>query len=173
MLNSPLLRPSNNPGEGTCNKPSPRHVRLQRRAPTDKVRRGRTCETADRSNRLGTMKPPFTSYGAILSVFGFLAWISFSVRSELRPLSVQGSPASSDVAPSEDAPVLQEQTGGSAVPCAVPLAWRIARVDEAFGLSGAGARGGVEPSRHVMGGGCGPGPLFERVRLGACCPVCL
>lgn len=31
-------------------------------------------------------------------------------------------------------PVLRDQTGGSAVPCAVPLGWRIARVDESFGL---------------------------------------
>ena len=106
------------------------------------------------------MKPPFTSYGAILSVFGFLAWISFSVRSEPRPLSVQGSPASSDVAPSEDAPVLQEQTGGSAVPCAVPLAWRIARVDEAFGLSGAGARAALNQAATLWEEAVGPG-LFS------------
>ena len=37
-------------------------------------------------------------------------------------------------------PVLREQTGGSAVPCAVPLGWRIARVDEPFDLSRTEAR---------------------------------
>ena len=81
------------------------------------------------------MKIPFASYGAILSVLGFFAWMSFGARSETRTMLLQGPPPLQDVAPSDDAPVFQERTGGSAVPCAVPLAWHIARLDESFGLS--------------------------------------
>ena len=81
------------------------------------------------------MKIPLASYGAIFSVFGFLAWMSFSARTEARTMSVQGPPERLGVATPEDAPALQEQTGGSAIPCAVPLAWRITRLDESFVLS--------------------------------------
>ena len=86
------------------------------------------------------MKISFASYGAMLSVLGFFAWMSFGARSEAGTMSLQGPPAPLDVAPldvapSDDAPVFQERTGGSAVPCAVPLAWHITRLDEPFGLS--------------------------------------
>ena len=110
------------------------------------------------------MKIHFASYGAIFSVLGFFAWISFSARSEPSALSVQGppvpSPVPSDVAPSSDAPVLREQTGGSAVPCAVPLAWRIARVDESFGLSRAEATAALDQAATLWEEAVGRG-LFS------------
>ena len=81
------------------------------------------------------MKIPFASSAATLSVLGFLAWVSFGTGSEPGAMAVQGPSASLEVASSDDTPALQEQTVGSAVPCALPLAWRIARVDEPFGLS--------------------------------------
>jgi hypothetical protein len=41
----------------------------------------------------------------------------------------------SEVVESRQAQALEVRAGGSRVPCAVPLAWRVARVDDAFGLS--------------------------------------
>ena len=91
------------------------------------------------------MKTHLASYGAILSTLGFLVWLSLGTRAAPSASAPEGLSASSDVVlpalPSlGDMPVFQERTGGSAIPCAVPLAWRIARVDESFGLSYQDAR---------------------------------
>ena len=86
------------------------------------------------------MKNRFAPLGAILSVLGLLGWLFSTSQNGRSPVEVEGPVASSVPAASNDVPVLREQTGGSAVPCVVPLGWRIARVDDSFGLSHAEAR---------------------------------
>jgi len=56
-----------------------------------------------------------------------------------------GEPSGLDLAVAglDGARVQFDRAGGSAVPCAIPLIWRIARVDDAFGLSTAAARKSV------------------------------
>ena len=90
------------------------------------------------------MKIRLAPTGAVLSVLAFLAWIFSSVQDERSDTEVEGRLAVSVSAVSSDVPVLREQTGGSAVPCAVPLGWRIAWVDEPFGLSRAEARAALD-----------------------------
>ena len=76
---------------------------------------------------------------AALSVFGFLAWIFSVVQTDRSTLGPTGSlEVSASTSPTEP-PGFRDRTAGSAIPCAVPLAWRIARVDPAFGLSAAEA----------------------------------
>ena len=87
-----------------------------------------------------SMKNRFAPFGAVLSVLVFLAWMSSSARNDPSAIEVEEPVAASVPEPSNDVPVLREQRGGSAVPCAVPLGWRIARVDESFELSRAEAR---------------------------------
>ena len=95
-----------------------------------------------------SMKNRFAPFGAILSVLAFLAWVSSSARNDPRVFELEG-PLASVSPPPEAGPVLQERTGGSAVPCAVPLAWRIARVDESFGLSRAEARAALNQAARL------------------------
>ena len=90
------------------------------------------------------MKNRFAPFGAILSVLALFAWMSSSSRNNPSVIEVEGPLAVSVPAPSTDEPVLREQTGGSAVPCAVPLGWHIARVDESFELSRAEARAALD-----------------------------
>lgn len=54
----------------------------------------------------------------------------------------------------------QERTGGSQVPCDVPLAWRIARVDPEFRLSEAQVERAVEAATRLWEDGTGR-PLFR------------
>lgn len=70
------------------------------------------------------MKNGFVLTGTVASVVGAIAWLM---------------PARSDVAGavqvlSSDASVEQSREGGSQVPCAVPLRWRVTRVDRPFGV---------------------------------------
>ena len=88
------------------------------------------------------MKNRFAPFGAILSVLAFLAWMSSSIRTDPSESEVEGPLAAS--APTNDEPFFRERTGGSAIPCAVPLVWRVARVDESFGLSHAEARAALK-----------------------------
>ncbi len=83
------------------------------------------------------------------------------------PPAVSASEPSDD-APilSEEEPVLREQTGGSAVPCAVPLGWRIARVDESFELSRAEARAALDEAATLWEDAVGRG-LFSNESDGA------
>jgi Matrixin len=55
--------------------------------------------------------------------------------------------------------VPQTSTGGSGVPCAVPLTWRVARVDREFGLSDAEARSAVRDAASLWQG-IAAAPLF-------------
>lgn len=68
---------------------------------------------------------------AILSVLGFASWLALSQPVVPEPEQMFAAP--------DDQAALQEQTRGSAVPCEVPLHWRIARVDDQFGLTQAEA----------------------------------
>ncbi|MBI4519568.1 MAG: matrixin family metalloprotease [Gemmatimonadetes bacterium] len=68
---------------------------------------------------------------AILSVLGFATWLA--LNQPVVPESEQMFASPDELA------ALQEQTRGSAVPCEVPLHWRIARVDDPFGLTQAEA----------------------------------
>ncbi len=49
----------------------------------------------------------------------------------------------------------QTSTGGSAVPCAVPLSWRLARVDDEFGRSAAEATRAIEGAARMWEQGTG------------------
>ena len=87
------------------------------------------------------MKKSIAPLGAILSVLGFLAWI-FYAQADPSAADAEGArPAS--VFTLDDELFYRERTGGSAIPCAVPIGWRIARVDESFGLSHEEARAAV------------------------------
>ena len=88
---------------------------------------------------------------AILSVVGLLAWLSFS--------DPGGPPAARPIAESRSGAAAQEQAGGSALPCAVPLAWRIAGIDDRFGLTPAAARAVVERAAESWARALGR-PLF-------------
>jgi len=90
------------------------------------------------------MKNSFAPFGAILSVLAFLAWMSSSVRADPSEFEGEGRLAASAFASTNDEPIFQERTGGSAIPCAVPLVWRVARVDELFGLSHAEVRAALD-----------------------------
>jgi len=90
------------------------------------------------------MKIRFAPFGAILSVLAFFAWMSSGARNDPSSNEVEGTLAASVTTHSDDAPVLREQTGGSAVPCAVPLGWRIARVDGPFELSRTEAKAALD-----------------------------
>lgn len=76
------------------------------------------------------METRLPTLSAILAIAALLGWLAYRVP--------DGTP--SHVAPGGSQPesptavVLQERSAGSAVPCAVPLAWRVARVDPEFGV---------------------------------------
>ena len=86
------------------------------------------------------MKKRFAPMAAALSVFAFLAWIFSVVQNDGSTLGPTGSLQLSGSSTTDETPGFRDRTAGSAIPCAVPLAWRIARVDPAFGLSAAEAR---------------------------------
>jgi len=64
---------------------------------------------------------------AALTLVGLLAWIRYTT---LDGAAVPPTPAEGPTAL-----VLQERAGGSEVPCDVPMAWRVTRVDPSFGIS--------------------------------------
>ena len=106
------------------------------------------------------MKNRFAPFGAILSVLAFLAWVSSGTRNDPSVSEGEGPLAASASAIPEAVPVLQEQAGGSAVPCAVPLAWHIARVDESFRLSHEEATTAFRQAATLWEEAVGPG-LFS------------
>lgn len=65
--------------------------------------------------------------GATLSVVGLLGWLYWSKPEGPGPAEAMAQPALD--------PAQQEAMGGSVVPCAVPLAWRIDAVDDRFGVT--------------------------------------
>ena len=112
------------------------------------------------------MKNRFAPFAAMLSVLALLAWISSSARNDQSAIEVEEPLGASVRAPSNDEPVLREQTVGSAVPCAVPLGWRIARVDESFELSRAEARAALDKAATLWEDAVGLG-LFSNESDGA------
>ena len=83
---------------------------------------------------------------AIFSVLAFVAWIWFG---QPRDLEVAGPPPDSGPAAPDQVPGLRDQTAGSIVPCAVPMSWRIARVDRAFGFTQAEAMAAFDAAARV------------------------
>jgi hypothetical protein len=100
--------------------------------------------------------------GAFLSILALVGWLSLSPRKA----SVQEAPPpTADLGPveredpdperkerEEQGREGQVETGGSAVPCAVPLAWRIDRIDGRFGLTAAQARVAVQRAAALWEG---------------------
>ena len=78
------------------------------------------------------MRMRFAIGVGVPALLGLAAWTARGEPSGLDP--------GSSLAGLDRAQVLSDRTDGSAVPCAVPLAWRIARVDDEFGLGIAAAR---------------------------------
>jgi hypothetical protein len=85
---------------------------------------------------------------AALSIAGFLVWLGYRAGG-----AQPGVEASSTAAPA--AMVLQERSGGSEVPCDVPLAWRVARVDPEFGVRMEEATRAVEEAARLWESGTG------------------
>jgi hypothetical protein len=82
-----------------------------------------------------------------LSATALLAWMASNVPDSATPPS--------GVAEAEAAVATQERTGGSEVPCAVPLAWRVARVDPEFRLSERDAEAAVQEAARIWETGLG------------------
>ncbi len=107
---------------------------------------------------------------AILSVLALFVWVSSSDRRDPSSTDLNSTDPSSPELEEPDAvslpararevPVLREQTEGSAVPCAVPLGWRIVRVDESFELSRAEARAALDKAASLWEDAVGAG-LFS------------
>ena len=98
----------------------------------------------------------FAPVAATVSILAFFAAV-YLLRPGAVAVDMGGSPAIPDVGPSTDAAELRARTAGSLVPCAAPLSWRIARIDESFGLSRNEARGAFERAADVWAGAMGPG----------------
>jgi hypothetical protein len=106
------------------------------------------------------MTSRFAPLGAFLSILALLGWLSLSSPREPVPATPT---ASADLGPVDQEDEEQEgqegqeredQVGamGSAVPCAVPLAWRIDRVDGRFGITAAQARVAVQRAAALWEG---------------------
>lgn len=97
------------------------------------------------------MRIRFAGFAAILSVIGFLAWLLVGQPGRSLP--------EDPLAGSGHVRGLQERPDGSTVACAVPLTWRIARVDEEFGLSTAQATHALQQAAALWEEAVGR-PLF-------------
>ena len=97
---------------------------------------------------------------AMLSVAGFVAWLSLTDPTRPAPAAAVASepPPRAAAAPEREKPDL---AGGSAAPCAVPLAWRIGDIDERFELTEAQAAAVVERAASSWEQAAGR-PLFVR-----------
>ena len=80
---------------------------------------------------------------ATLSIAGLLGWMASISREESAPLLVISDGT------------MQERSGGSEVPCAVPLAWRVARVDPEFGLTAEAAAAVIQQAAELWEDGMG------------------
>ena len=89
------------------------------------------------------MHSRFAASVAILSMLGLLLWLYRNQPSGLDRVEPEPDQVEAEVVVA--APQFQRDPGGgSSVPCAVPLSWRIAAVDPRFGLSSADAEASVE-----------------------------
>lgn len=82
---------------------------------------------------------------AALSIIGMLVWLGSNGRSRSETSVL---PSSMEVGAGVSSGP-QDAGGGSRVPCAVPLAWRVARVDRAFGLSAEAATREIERASEL------------------------
>jgi hypothetical protein len=107
------------------------------------------------------MSKRIASAAAILSVLGTLAWLASSpLGGGERPGDrALASPSGSLPTSTAASAPLQSREGGSEVPCDTPLAWRIARVDDGFGLTVAKVRAAVQRAADVWETAVGR-PLF-------------
>ena len=99
------------------------------------------------------MKISFPWLAAILTVFGFMIWLS-SARPE--------PPGATPLAPPPPAEPdwVELPAEGSAIPCQAPLAWRIARLDEEFGVDAVTAETGLRGAAGLWEAAAGK-PLFR------------
>ncbi len=98
------------------------------------------------------MTSRFTRLMATVSVVGLLAWLSVKTPSS--------GPGMSPLAEGVDPAGTEEWSAGSELPCAVPLEWRLARVDEGFELSRDEAAAAVEAAASLWEEAAGL-PLFN------------
>jgi hypothetical protein len=108
------------------------------------------------------LKSQLALSAAMLSVGGFVAWLSLTDPARPAP----ASPVASEPPPIETRPAAAERdpadlAGGSAAPCAVPLGWRIGDIDERFELTPAQAAAAVERAAASWEQAVGR-PLFVR-----------
>lgn len=82
---------------------------------------------------------------AALAAVGLIGWMASSM-----PASIALAPE--EVGPEATGPA-QSRSGGSEVPCDVPLAWRVARVDPEFRLSERDAEAAVQEAARVWESG--------------------
>ena len=88
------------------------------------------------------MKTRLPTLAAAVSIAVFLGWMATRLPSEPPP-----RPGALALSRTETS--LHERSGGSDVPCAVPLAWRIARVDPRFGVSAPEAEAVVQDAARL------------------------
>jgi hypothetical protein len=77
------------------------------------------------------MTTRFPAVVAALSIAGLLVWTATRTRDATAPSVTTSAALTGEV--------LQVRQGGSEVPCQIPLAWRLARVDPEFGITEAEA----------------------------------
>jgi hypothetical protein len=97
------------------------------------------------------MSKPVAPAAAILSILGTLAWLASSpLGGGARPGDTMlASPSASLPVSTAASALLQSREGGSDVPCDTPLTWRIARLDDGFGLTVAQVRAAVQRAADV------------------------
>ncbi len=96
------------------------------------------------------MKTALPTVLATLSMAGLLGWVGYAARADTPGYGAPEAPAAP---PSQS---MQARTsGGSEVPCAVPLAWRLARVDSEFGLDPAEATTLLQQAARIWEEGTG------------------
>ena len=102
------------------------------------------------------MRTRFAMGSAALPLSGFIAFLAWSPPDGPAVLAADGARPTA---------VQQSPGGGSEAPCAVPLAWRVTRVDREFGLDIAGATAAVREATALWEDALGPG-LFVHDETG-------
>jgi len=82
---------------------------------------------------------------AALAIVGLIAWMASKVPASTALLA--------EATEAEAADAAQSRSGGSEVPCDVPLAWRVARVDPEFRLSEREVESAVEEAARIWESG--------------------
>lgn len=95
---------------------------------------------------------------AVLAVAGWLGWVAISAPGGTAPTTETRTDAPAGGPPASGFP---QESGGSEVPCDVPLTWRIARVDPEFDLGREEAAALVQQAAGLWEEGTGR-TLFRR-----------